>query len=400
VVVTLARLGRRLPLTLRYAARDAARHRTRTVPAVAAVAATVAGVVALSIANTSDQAQAKASYSPELPSGLAGVTLNDRRPDWTATRAAILRVVPDAAPSNVRGLSSRQPVRVALTGHQGLQGGYASQFPSGILVNSGTGGPPALLRGLVSTAAWAKAAPVLAHGGALVLTSGPTRATSARLIVDGRHARSVRLTASVVDVGSVYAPVEAVVAPSAVHRLGLEIRTAGLLLTGPTLTGAQESTLRETLAGLDPSSYVYVERGYQTPGSERVVLWILFGLGAVLMLGGTLTATFLALSDARPDLATLSAVGASPRTRRGVAAAYAVTIGLVGAVLGAMVGFIPGIAISYPLTRSYIGQAGPSHYLSIPWLEIVGLVVLLPLLTAVVVGLMARSRLPLVARLD
>ena len=32
---------------------------------------------------------------------------------------------------------------------------------------------------------------------------------------------------------------------------------------------------------------------------------------AVLMLGGTLTATFLALSDARPDLATLSAVAGS-----------------------------------------------------------------------------------------
>jgi putative ABC transport system permease protein len=130
------------------------------------------------------------------------------------------------------------------------------------------------------------------------------------------------------------------------------------------------------------------------------VLWILFGLAAVLMLGGTLTATFLALSDARPDLATLSAVGASPRTRRAVAAAYAVSVGVVGAVLGAAVGFVPGIAVSYPLTRAPGGQPGPSHYLSIPWLEIVGLVVALPLLTAVVVGLAARSRLPLVARLD
>ena len=70
------------------------------------------------------------------------------------------------------------------------------------------------------------------------------------------------------------------------------------------------------------------------------------------MLGGTLTATFLALSDARPDLATLSAIGAAPRTRRRVAAAYALVIGFVGAVLGAGVGFIPGVAISRPLTAS------------------------------------------------
>ena len=70
------------------------------------------------------------------------------------------------------------------------------------------------------------------------------------------------------------------------------------------------------------------------------------------MLGGTLTATFLALSDARPDLATLSAVGASPRTRRGVAAAYAVVVGWSARVLGAAVGFIPGIAVTYPLTSA------------------------------------------------
>ena len=88
---------------------------------------------------------------------------------------------------------------------------------------------------------------------------------------------------------------------------------------------------------------------------------ILVGLGGLLMLGGTLTATFLALSDARPDLATLSAVGASPRTRRGVAAAYAVVVGFVGALLGAAVGFIPGIAITYPLTgavRHHVRRRG------------------------------------------
>ena len=126
------------------------------------------------------------------------------------------------------------------------------------------------------------------------------------------------------------------------------------------------------------------------------MLLILFVLGGVLMLGGTLTATFLALSDARPDLATLSAVGASPRTRRGVAAAYALVVGFVGAVLGAAVGFIPGIAVTYPLTGVYTaaGGAAKSHYLDIPWLLILALVIGLPLLTALVVGLAARSRLP------
>jgi putative ABC transport system permease protein len=77
-----------------------------------------------------------------------------------------------------------------------------------------------------------------------------------------------------------------------------------------------------------------------------------------------------------------------------------VAVGLVGAVLGAAVGFIPGIAVTYPLTRNFTGEPGPSHYLSIPWLLIGALVVALPVLTAAVVGLVARSRLPVVARLD
>jgi putative ABC transport system permease protein len=174
----------------------------------------------------------------------------------------------------------------------------------------------------------------------------------------------------------------------------------GLHLHGSFISTAEQDHLTEAFAALSPRLQLYVEHGYQVPGSEKVVLWILFGLAGVLMLGGTLTATFLALSDARPDLATLSAVGASPRMRRAVAAAYAVSVGVVGAVLGAAVGFVPGIAVTYPLTRDFSGGSGPSHYLAIPWLEIVGLVVLLPLVTALVVGLLARSRLPLVARLD
>ena len=64
----------RLPLVLRYAVRDAARHRTRTVPAVAAVAATVAGVVALGIGVTSDEAQNEASYTPSIAAGVGVVT--------------------------------------------------------------------------------------------------------------------------------------------------------------------------------------------------------------------------------------------------------------------------------------------------------------------------------------
>ena len=82
VVAALARLGRRLPLVARYAVRDAARHRTRTVPAVAAVAATVAGVVALGIANASDAAESEATYQPSYGLGLGTISVFESDVDW------------------------------------------------------------------------------------------------------------------------------------------------------------------------------------------------------------------------------------------------------------------------------------------------------------------------------
>ena len=129
---------------------------------------------------------------------------------------------------------------------------------------------------------------------------------------------------------------------------------------------------RSRSQGAVDGTYVYVERGYQRPDEAVIILLVLGALGGVLMLGGTLTATFLALSDARPDLATLSAVGAAPRTRRRVAAAYALVIGFVGAVLGAVVGLHPRRRdLAAADRRCGSGGAAPDGpFLAIPWLLI------------------------------
>ena len=72
-------------------------------------------------------------------------------------------------------------------------------------------------------------------------------------------------------------------------------------------------------------------------------------------------------------------------------------------LLGSEVGAVPGVAITYPLTAPYgfgDGANAPSHYLDVPWLLVIGVVVGLPVLTSALVGLTARSRLPLAARLE
>ncbi|PVG84242.1 hypothetical protein DDE18_00975 [Nocardioides gansuensis] len=429
VVSLVARLSGRFPLVLRYAARDAARHRTRTVPAVAAVAATVAGVVALGIANASDEAENASTYTPQLPMGMGSVTwypgdtMTGEAPDraevaatWAELRDIARATLPEVEMHEVRGLQNNgaggtytnRMFRVPgdETEHFLLQG-YGGSWSASELVSDGDlSGIPGLEPG-----ALAQAEEALADGRVVVFSNASVEAERVEITAetwgpDSDQAELDELGAfpAAYVVVSGMPPAQAVLPTDVAEQVG-EVATVGLLLDGDSISKDQEEALDEAVGGLQQYASVYVERGYQRPAEATIILLVLGCLGGVLMLGGTLTATFLALSDARPDLATLSAVGAAPRTRRGVAASYAVVVGFVGALLGAAVGFIPGVAISRPLTSMNQGfvqgvQQGSGPYLDIPWLLILTLVVALPLLTAAIVGLTARSRLPLVARLD
>jgi putative ABC transport system permease protein len=409
VVVAVARLAGRLPLAARYAARDAARHRTRTVPAVAAVAATVAGVVALGIGVTSDAAENRGTYQPQLPAGMGAVSAyaEEGSVDWPPLRAAVERELPDADIVDVRGVVEGggvdQPsyyLDIHAPGARSLLESYGGSWGASTLVGTAS---VALPIGLSATEREA-ATRVLEAGGVVAFSDQGATGDRVRLVLHRADPGSVNETVTRATLPAVILPVrvgnagpQGILSEAAAKRLGAPVGVSGLLVRGP-VTPAQEESVQEALAGVSPSSSFYVERGYQADDETVIVQLVLAALGGILMLGGTLTATFLALADARPDLATLSAVGASPRRRRWIAASYALVIGFVGAVLGAAVGFIPGIAVSYPLTRGYSEVAAP--YLDVPWLMILGLVVGLPLLTALVVGLTARSRLPLVARAD
>jgi putative ABC transport system permease protein len=429
VVSTVARLAGRFPLTARYAARDAARHRTRTVPAVAAVAATVAGVVALGIANDSQELANEKTYTPQAQMGagtlswgpdvLPGEEVPDRVEVWDRLIAAVHTAAPDVEVAIVRGLDDAYDPEgwtstwVEPPSELDDQGYGLSSFGPAIAV-AGSAAELGLQGG---TAGEVDAA--LADGLAVLLTPASDARVEATLrqdvLRDGddqpvesteRQVEARVLPWDEAELGPV--PATTILPDSLAAELGLDVVTYSARLTGD-LDRATETRIREPVGGAAEGTYLYVERGYERPAEALVILLVLGALGGVLMLGGTLTATFLALSDARPDLATLSAVGAAPRTRRRVAASYALVIGFVGAVLGAAVGFIPGVAISRPLTAmsgGYMVDAAGNmigdyeSHLAIPWLLIVAIVVALPLLTAAVVGLSARARLPLVARLD
>lgn len=432
VVSVIARLSGRFPLVMRYAARDAARHRTRTVPAIAAVAATVAGVVALGIANSSDEAQNRETYEPSLAMGAATIGVNadydfntnkaTLPPDdvWDRVDAAVAERLPDASLEVIRGqrseLADGDSMYLSVRSDGGEPNGSWGGAPSNAVTFVSDGPVPGLLD--LDDEQRAEITAALSSGTAVVFTQSQVDADEAIVrkhvfstIGDGSRGRTSKLTwpALFVQLPNTV-PVQLLLPTALADELDVPVTDVGYYLADAGIDADVEKDLTETLGGIADGASLYVERGYQAPDEIFILLLVLFTLGGVLMLGGTLTATFLALSDARPDLATLSAVGAAPRSRRGVAASYALVVGFVGAILGALVGFIPGVAITYPLTASSAdfctssnngpmtcGASGP--FLDIPWLLIVGLVVALPLLTALIVGLTARSRLPLAARL-
>jgi putative ABC transport system permease protein len=240
---------------------------------------------------------------------------------------------------------------------------------------------------------------------ALVDATGHVRLTTYRLAADGLTPGGVRTTvieaaaAPALTAGPGATVQDVIATPATARRLGLRwYRSGGVLSPGPVLTADEEGRLREAVLATADGSEVYTERGFES----RLGLPLL-GLGVlalVAVLLGTLSTTGLTLAETRPDLATLAAVGARPRTRRTMAAAQALVVGLLGAVAGTVVGAVPGLAVTWPLTADTSGTVewGPPT-IDVPWLLLLAVAVAVPLVAAATAGLAVRSRLPLTRRL-
>jgi putative ABC transport system permease protein len=388
-----------LPFPLRFALRDAARSRGRTAAAAAAVTATVAGAIALGIGGASDEQQARSTYTPSGPRNAAVISVGGATPQQQqAIRAAVSRRLPGHPVTDIDGIVLGDvPLEVVADGQVGgLLTSYGSSLNAGALVG------PAALQLLDLTPDQEHAAKAaLAKGIMVIPADDPSRTgpltVQVRKQFDGPVTGSFTGPALRVRAQGGSAVTPAVLPKDVAVRLGFPLQAVGLIARGA-VPKAAEDRLQEELSAIG-SGFVQVERGYDGSG-KRLAILILAAAAGTLMLGGTLSAALLALSDARPDFATLMSVGASPRVRRKVAAAYAGIIGLLGSVLGALAGFVPGIAISYPLTRDTYSGHGPSHYLAIPWLLVLGLTVGVPLVAAGGAALLTRSRLPLASRIE
>ncbi|MCE5288448.1 MAG: FtsX-like permease family protein [Nocardiaceae bacterium] len=408
LVALAGRIAHRLVLPLRFAARDGARHRMRTVPAISAVAATVAGFVAASIGMTTNQEQDRRDYGyvQTVESGVGVVYANG----WDNARKVIADHIPGAQFEEIYredvARQNRFVIQVA------VDGATPVPFPNsgGLLIEPSV---PTALR--LSEAERKRANAALSAGGAVVFAADslPHVTQGSRLELTFRGPNPVLfgvndvVTQSEADASIIVIHsnqtflASAILAPTLADKMGVASAPSALLVRAP---AEIDKTVEEDIGMLlgAPGSFS-VERGYQASASSQMIRGLLLVAATVLMFAGALTATFLALADARPDLSTLSAVGASPAVRRSISAATALGIAGAGAILGFVVGLAPGIAVTYPLTElsPYLPSGmSPRHVLAIPWGQLALVVLALPLVTAAIAAVCTRSKVPVLNRTE
>jgi putative ABC transport system permease protein len=152
-------------------------------------------------------------------------------------------------------------------------------------------------------------------------------------------------------------------------------------------------------AALGASAGVYVERGPGTDSDTRDLL-LLAVVAGLITLSAAAIATGLAAADSRPDLATLAAVGASPRVRRVLSVSQAGVIAGLGSLLGAVAGVGAAVAVLYAFNRGLadVWPAPTPYPVVVPWLNVGVAVLVVPLIAMLGAGLLTRSRLPVERR--
>lgn len=402
-----------LPLPLRLAVRDAARHRARSGPAVAAVMAALAGSVAVSVYFVSDTERQRRAYDPQLRPGQVMLYGESLQPDAPAGLVARVRATlpvrsvltmrflqPDCQPAECRTVdvlrapAFRCPAEPSppATKQEALIRTQRDLRCRGAQFAAVAVGDSATVRAVAGAAA-SHVERALSAGGAVVLDHRLLDAghVTFRVVTEGNGVtpttRDLRIPAVLQPAEHAAALPQVVVSAAAARLLGVPAPVRGVLLdtTRPPTEAEEDRALaiiRDQPAGL------MVERGFRR--DSAVPLLVLLAASTLVTLGATAVATGLAAAEGRPDLATLAAVGGSPRLRRVLAMAQAATIAVLGAALGVVAGLVPAVAVV---------SARAEYPLVIPWPTLLACLGVVPLIAAGCAGLLTRSRLPIERRI-
>lgn len=386
LVAKVAGLARLFPLSGRLALRDAARHRHRTGPATAAIMMAVAATAAIAFAAANAIAAEAENYTPQGLPGDAELSFTGTVPYSPATVEKVAGLLPVK--------KSYQLGELARHGEKSNAGYLPILMAMGPPGKEGDAGFPLMVADPEYVARipgyGPKAAAAMRAGKIVVSDPAALRNGNVSLLstVEDREAKTTPFPGALVtsppEIGRIAA--SSLISPEAAAKLGKTIVTEVQYDLKREPTGEELDAVAKLLGRDDELT---VEKGYQSPAR----LWLLGLLGAatVVTLLGVAISVSLSAAEGRADLATLAAVGAPPRRRRNLAAAQAWVLGQLGCLLGVGVGALYGYT-------AHAAFGSPSFV--IPWQEIGGIVIVVPLFAGSLAWLMTRSRLPMVRRVE
>lgn len=188
--------------------------------------------------------------------------------------------------------------------------------------------------------------------------------------------RSERIDAIVVDAPR--QPVMIAISPGTAQRLGMAPQPERVVASvGAALTTQTRDRMQSQAQMLSGSAFTLAPSVVEGPPSDAAWMIPLLGAVAVLVLGASAVALGLARFERRPDDATLAAVGATPSLRRRIGFWQGLIIAGLGTIAGAAAGILPPIGFA-------IQSAGAQQLADIPWWLIGAVAVALPLAIAVV----------------
>jgi putative ABC transport system permease protein len=377
IIGQVARLARRVPVGTRIAMRDLARYRARSGAALAAATLAVFIAMLITLLSTDRFTEPLDYVGPNLPGDQLVVYAPGDNPGASSG---------DTLPSaGQRQAGQATATRIAATlGTRDVLPLTAAVAPTDTALQQvGTGGGQGTIDIYIATAALLRHYGIRASAispGTVLITSRPGLQGAPNLVlVYGNFLAQNSVpkfvaTPSIQTLASLPADVSdpnLLIMASVAARLRLREATVGWLIQAPrSLTPVQINSARRIAA----AAGLTIETKNGTPSLNEVrndatAAGILVALGVLAMTIG------LIRSETSGDIRTLTATGASARTRRGITAATSGTLGLLAALTGTAAAYLAVIASSW-------SEFLAGHADLLPWLDLAAVLVGLPLIAA------------------
>ena len=388
-LATLARLGRRAPISVRLALRDLSRYRARSGSALAAISVGILIAVIISVASAARYANVLDYAGPNLTSNqLILYTSKGPYGGGGPGSGSTTQGTPASQAAKARGIAA------ALSSHDVVQ---LNSTSASLLHNAGGrnwSGPvyiatPQLLRAfgikasLVSPTAdiltirpgLSGIAKMLLIYGNYFNASGPPGPNQSHFPCPESSCVANPPIQEISALPSGTSAPNTVITAHAVHMLGLKPFTSGWLIqTASPLTATQISNARLAAAGAGMN----VETRSSVPTSAEIINWATV-FGIVLALAILAMSVGLIRSETASDLSTLAATGASGTTRRNLTATTAGALAFTGAVLGTVGGYVA--TTGWFRSNSFNGGLG-TLVSSVPTVNLLIILVGMPLVAA------------------